>query len=174
MPRGPTARTSKNRSGARRGPSRPPATRTDAPLRPTVLRGATEDLEDLFEEALRHRLLADRPGDWTIGPVRRAPLSDIEAGNLAWSAQIGGGPAGGPATPVGELTLILLPRTGTGTSRPATPPLLGRSWKEFAAVDYHAGPPRLLLLTRILDSSATDRLRSWTRPLFEHLVGELE
>lgn len=179
MPR-PRSPTRKRTSGKPRAPKVvPPADASDhvPPARPTALRDATEDLGDIFDEALRHVLVSANEDGLEAGPVLPLNFERVSAGTLGWSSTVRHGPS--PASPddravVGALLLLVLPTgAGEGGRPPGELPLTGANWSQFTSVDVFPGPPRLLLLSRASSDDHRDALQRLARALLTQLDEEL-
>lgn len=178
----------KSRSPARRRTSAkprapkvvpPPAEGSEhvPPARPTALRDATEDLGDIFDEALRHVLVSANDDGLEAGPVLPLNFERVSAGTLGWSSTVWHGPPPSPdgdRAVVGALLLLVLPTSGGEGGRPPRElPLTGASWAQFTSVDVFPGPPRLLLLSRASTDVFRDALRRLARALLAQLDEEL-
>ena len=147
------------------------------PARPTALRDATEDLGDIFDEALRHVLVSANDAGLEAGPVLPLNFERVSAGTLGWSSTVWHGPAPHPDVDravVGALLLLVLPATaGVGGRPPGELPLTGANWAQFTSVDLFPGPPRLLLLSRASSDGYRDALGRLARALLAQLDEEL-
>jgi len=132
---------------------------------------ATEDLEELLDESVRHALGADTGHGWSAATAVPLRFEELEPGTLGW--RMGLTPPGGAA---GDATIVLLLLPSILT--PGTPrgiPLRGVKRSDFVHIGYLAGPPRLLLLAQATDAATRralaplattvlDRLRDETTP----------
>ncbi|HUJ77557.1 MAG TPA: hypothetical protein VLX64_00980 [Thermoplasmata archaeon] len=167
MPKPHARKTAAKRRAVPR-PRRPVAA-APAPARVGALTGAAEDLEDLFDESIRHALAEIGRPEWGSSPVVALPLGATDAGTLGWRATVSRG-----GMPVGTVVLLLLPTPSSGPVRaPRTLPLADRSWEEFLTVDHDAGPPRTLLLGELASPEESEPFRRFARTVAAHLHDEL-
>ena len=174
MPRAKTSRAKPRSPRPRSGATPPAPDRPAAPLRSSALRDATEDIGDVFDEALQHLIAVDRDARWTVSPALPISSERLESGTLGWYATVRKRGRGGGVIDVGRAYLVVLPKPATkGPDRPSVPPLTGARWDGFASVDLFQGPPRLVLLGEADQPPHRAALREFTHSLFEHLVDEL-
>lgn len=107
-----------------------------------------ETIREEFEEAAAH-VMQESSTPVTIGPLRELRPAEVDAGVVGWRTTAVAGSPGQPATELGELFLLLLPKGGTAEVDPeGDPPLHGIRWPEVDSLALRASEPTVLLLAR--------------------------